>query len=221
MASASNPSVGQLERLPAEIRLKIYSFAISSSGEEVDITKPCHLHSGLAFVSKQIHHESIAIIRNIHESECAHTRFTCTIPSALAADDIVYSLRAHTEHSSKRHNWRPTSGTIRLLTGHLGNDMPLAIVFNVSSPTDWGVEVYGASKKRQYMIEHCIVFDVMSRGNPETAPFDLEDVVTLLRRKALEPWGSPHMPVDIDDFITSLFPNALEICGSSHMPTMV
>ncbi|KAF2166720.1 hypothetical protein M409DRAFT_54513 [Zasmidium cellare ATCC 36951] len=86
----ANPSLGTLERLPAELRNHIYQLAIDTEYElEAAYNKPCRQRQSLHLVSKQIHAETKGFLVDAKARPCPHVNFAVTItelpetPSAL------------------------------------------------------------------------------------------------------------------------------------------
>lgn len=168
--STPKSSLGQLDRLPGEVRNRIYKLAVDSSKEEVHVTDPCRPHIALAFVSKQVHHESIGFIRDEYKEPCKHRRVVFKIPQKwillTGEDSIAYHNRSSAPHL-KPHNLSPNPVMYRFLTAHLGKDVPSAVLVRFKLPTGSRVAYFGESAKRSGDL-YCLQQDLI----------DLEDKLT-------------------------------------------
>lgn len=145
--STSNPSLGHLSRLSAELRNRIYEIAADSSDEAADITKPCHSHNALALVSKQISRESIRFIIDSNNKPCQHRRLVFKMPETFTYTDKLDNYICGPLESPEAHNISISPVTWRFLTAHLGRDIPLAIVVKAGT-CDATATFYGASAER-------------------------------------------------------------------------
>ena len=149
--STQNPSLGPLTHLPGEIRHRIYGLAVDSSDEEVEITKPCYPRAALRRVSKQIGQECIGIIQSVKRNPCQHRRFLFKTPPTynfLANEDSITDENGASGPIPRSHEVQSTPVTYRILTGHVGRDVPLAVIITVKLPDESTVTFYGASEKR-------------------------------------------------------------------------
>lgn len=141
--STLNPSLGQLDRAPGEVRNKIYEMTSDSSSEEVDITEPCQARETIAKVSKQVNRESSSIVSALDKEPCRHHRFVSTIP--IEWTDYMDDIQSY----NSSHSLTSNGVTYRFLTTHLGDDVPLAVVVTFNGPTGSSVMFYGASAEHQ------------------------------------------------------------------------
>ncbi|KAK4496192.1 hypothetical protein PRZ48_012172 [Zasmidium cellare] len=146
--TVDNPSLGTLERLPAELRNTIYELAIETEYElEADFHRPCRQRQSLHLVSKQIHQETIGFLAVVRYQPCRHVNFAVTIPEAPETPSHERILQRIAGQLSPVHNIVQAQ-TIRFITGHLDGDAPLAVTCHLRLPTDSYCQVYGAREQR-------------------------------------------------------------------------
>lgn len=176
MAAALNPFLGHLDRLPPQLRNRIYALAVDSSDVEVDVVTPCRPYLALAAVSKQVRTESIGYIHDAYKQDCHHRCFTFKVPLLWSGDHTITEFSRASRRQFKRHNLTPNPVTYRFLTGHLGKDVPLAVMMKLKLPYGSVIRLYGASEKRTASNERPLNEDLrdleykLSHGTPLEKP---------------------------------------------------
>ncbi|KAF2485745.1 hypothetical protein BDY17DRAFT_294165 [Neohortaea acidophila] len=139
MAAIFNPSLGELGRVPPELRNRIYRLAIDTTNDRLDIFSLCTgPRRQLALVSKQIHNETINLIKTFKHKPCAHWNFTIrktTRPRQLWGS-LVFPSTIFYEADRINHDLLKPGASFRFFTAHIceGAPFPVPVAVVVTLP---------------------------------------------------------------------------------------
>ncbi|KAK5128919.1 hypothetical protein LTR85_000252 [Meristemomyces frigidus] len=187
MASA----LGAFAQLPRELRDLIYVLATDPTYIEADIHSVCETPDPLHDVSQALRNESSDAIGKQKGQPCKHTKFSFTLPPLSVPNE---SITRHGKFDMKAvgyHHKVSNTKALRFLTGHMGKDVPLAIVFTFQLPERATYAIYGASawtEKALYEVVNTFVdINIQNAQNFAFGPRtwlrakDIEDLAVAVR----------------------------------------
>jgi len=140
-----DPSLGDLSRLPRELRDTVYIFALEPATVDVESHSCCQVHNLLHSVSRKLRIKSSCVVKRLQSQPCKHTKLSFLLPPLSVPNESITTHGAYNlTNTSYSHNVCNTK-RLRFLTGHLGNDVPLAIAFNFDLPERVTYAIFGAS----------------------------------------------------------------------------
>ena len=189
--------------LPQEVRDQVYLFVLDQSHEEVDLYSKCKVANPLYDVSRKLRHESAAIAQTVQNEPCKHIMYSLKLPPMSVPNESITKHGTFDINSTNYHHNEKNTKQLRFLTGHLGLDVPLGIVFYFQLPEKVSYTVHGASawteKELYRSLDMYVNINIYNAKNFAFGPRnwlrakDIEDTAVAVRMAVCKPGIEGHM----------------------------